>query len=82
MSRRCFLRYPCGKTWELRMHIYIIGADGNRFSILPGSDQYFECAKKKFEINDLKVIEKDVAEQQYTTNESFVSLSHKSRCIE
>lgn len=82
MSRRCFLKYPCGKLWQLSIPIYIIGSDGNRLAILPGSDRYFECAKKKFEINDLKVIEKDVAEQQYTTNEEFVSLSHKTRCIE
>lgn len=82
MSRKTYLIYPCGKKFEIRIPITALGADGKSFAILPGADNYFEYAKKKFEINNLKVIEEVVADRTLEQPAPFISLTKKIRCVE
>ena len=82
MVRRVFLKYPCGKKFELKMPIIDIDEHGKVLSILPGSDKYFESAKKKFQINKLTVIEEDFPnEKPQTLANRFVSLINKIKSI-
>jgi len=81
MTRRCFLIYPCGKKFEIRIPITANGSDGKLYSVFPGSENYFECAKKKFEINNLKVIEEEVLDNT-PQPASFISLTKKIRSVE
>ena len=82
VSRRVYLKYPCGKVFELRVPISLIDDDGYVTSILPGEYNYFESAKKKFEINNLKVIEREVQEPKPNNTSGFISLSRKIRSVE
>lgn len=59
-----------------------IGADGKPFSILPGTEDYFTHAKSKFEINNLKVVEKEVSSAVPSKVLPFISLTKKIRCVE
>lgn len=81
MTRKCFLIYPCGKKFEIRIPI-IINIDGKPTSILPGTDNYFKYAKNKFEINNLKIIEEEVVDKAINQPITFISLVKKLRCVE
>ena len=81
IKKRCFLQYPCGKLLELKMPI-IIDTNGKLISILPDDDNYFNYAKEKFQINNLKVVEKEMIEKKITEQEVFISLIKKRRSIE
>jgi hypothetical protein len=80
--KRCFLRYPCGKELELRVPITTIDDAGNNKIILPNDVDYFIHAKKKFQINDLKIVEKDIVYSAQKEAIDFVSLGKKVRSIE
>lgn len=82
MSKKTFLIYPCGKKFEIRVPIATKSSDGKPCSVLPGADNYFECAKSKFEINNLKVIEEDVPDKTPSQPTPFVSLTRKVRSVE
>lgn len=82
MGLKTFLVYPCGKLFEIRVPIAVKDNDGKSFSVLPGADNYFEYAKKKFEINNLKVIEKETPDRAPTQPTPFVSLTRKVRSVE
>lgn len=83
MIHKVYLKYPCGKIFEIKVPIYIKDDNGAGNSILPGEDKYFEYAKKRFEINNLKVIEELVEENTCIQPLSkFISLSRKIRSIE
>lgn len=82
MIRRVYLKYPCGKKFEIRVPITVIRADGTTCSVLPGADTYFNCAKQKFEINNLKVIEEQTLDKTPIIPPSFISLTKKIRCVE
>ena len=75
--RKVFLKYPCGKLFELRFPITAINVEGKSYSILPGTEHYFEYAKKKFEINNLKVIEREVVDDILNQPMPFISLIKK-----
>lgn len=79
--RRCFLIYPCGKKFEIRIPI-IGNVDGKPVSILPGEENYFQYARQKFQINNLKVIEEEVHDKKIEQMPSFISLSKRIRCVE
>lgn len=82
MSRKTYIIYPCGKKFEIRVPIIAIDDDGKPYSILPGADNYFEYAKLKFQINNLKVIEENVVDGSISQITPFISLSKKIRCVE
>lgn len=82
MSKKTFLIYPCGKKFEIRVPIAAKSNDGKPCSILPGADDYFEHAKKKFEINNLKVIEEEVSDKAPAQPTPFISLTRKVRSVE
>lgn len=81
MSRKVFLKYPCGKLFELRIPISI-NMDNKVISVLPGEDSYFINAKKKFEINNIVVVEKEISDKTLSQSISFISLTKKIRCVE
>jgi hypothetical protein len=82
VAKKIFLIYPCGKKFELRVPIPMAGDDGRVTSILPGADNYFEAAKKRFELNSLKVIEEEAPDKKPDKIQEFISLSHKIRSVE
>lgn len=82
MSKKTFLVYPCGKKFEIRVPIAVKSSDGKPRSVLPGSDNYFEHAKNKFEINNLRVIEEEVLDKAPAQPTPFVSLTRKVRSVE
>lgn len=82
MSKKTFLLYPCGKKFEIRVPIAAQGDDGKPCSVLPGAPNYFQHAKEKFEINNLKVIEEDVPDQKPVQPTPFISLNRKVRSVE
>jgi hypothetical protein len=78
---KVFLLYPCGKLFEIRVPINTLDDDGNKIVVLPGEKDYFKHATKKFQINNLKIIEcehdlKDIKESMV-----FISLIKKVRSI-
>lgn len=76
MDKKVCIKYPCGKLFELRIPI-VITEDKKTIHILPGSEKYFEYAKQKFQINDLKVIEIEVPKQLSREKSDFISLLKK-----
>jgi hypothetical protein len=80
-KKKCFLQYPCGKMFELRIPI-IISIDEKYISILPDDDNYFTHAKYKFQINNLKVIEVEASDQKNGEQVLFISLAKKIHSIE
>jgi hypothetical protein len=79
IKKGCFLLYPCGKLFEIRIPITILEND-IQLTILPTDDNYFQYAKNKFEINNLKVIEKEMYVQSQPIK-GFISLVKKIKCI-
>lgn len=79
--KRVFLIYPCGKMWQLRTPITII-IDGNSTNIYPDMPEYFQHAKNKFEINNLRVVEKDIESTDIQQIKGFISLTKKIRCVD
>ena len=82
MSRKTFLIYPCGKKFEIRIPIVSTDTDGKQSSVLPGAENYFIHAKKKFEINNLKVVEEEIPDKTPAQPTPFISLTKKIRCVE
>ncbi len=79
--KTCYIKYPCGKKFEIRVPITILDINGKSITILPGDAQYFHHAKNKFQINNLKVVEEDCV-SVILDNANFVSLNRKKRSID
>lgn len=83
MAKKIFLQYPCGKKFELRMPINILDGNGKVIIILPSSKDYFEHAKNKFQINNLKVVEENMPDEKIIVSSTgFISLYRKIRSVE
>jgi len=82
LSLKTYLIYPCGKKFEIRIPILVLDANGKSCSVLPGADNYFEHAKKKFEINNLKVVVEEVADKMPNQPTPFISLHKKLYSVE
>lgn len=82
MARRCFLKYPCGKLFEIKVPIRVDNIGENEYYVLPGTDEYFYQATKKFSINNLEVIEQELPEQSINQSTDFISLYNRIRSIE
>ena len=82
-NMRVFLQYPCGKRWELRVPITITELDGKIFTILPTDKDYIQHARKRFEINNLKVVEIEMEmKNTILPSHSFISLVRKKTATE
>lgn len=82
MARKIFLKYPCGKLFEIKIPISVVDENGKQISVLPGAEDYFKYAQIKFQINNLKVIEQEVLETNSSQPVQFITLSKRIRCIE
>lgn len=82
MAIRYYIQYPCGKLFELRAPIYIVDANGKMTSVSPRDNNFLIEAKKKFENGKLKVIAKDVSEQNPKQDNGFVSLAPKKKPVD
>ena len=78
MNRRCYLKYACGKLFELKIPI-VADINGENTLITPEDSRYFELAKKKFQVGDIEVVEKDIPSEEKSINCSFISLVRKSK---
>lgn len=82
MIKKCFLVYPCGKKFELRVPIATV-INGDPKIIIPGSNEYFEHAKQKFQIQTLRVIEEEIPEAPTpVSTPGFISLTRKKKSID
>ncbi len=82
MNHKCYILYPCGKKFEIRIPIISLDDSGNKITILPGEKDYIIYAKKKFQINNLKIIEEEFGTTEPIEQELFISLVKKIRSIE
>ncbi len=82
MACKVYLKYPCGKLFEIRVPIAIIDEHGKQSTVLPGTDNYFKHAQQKFEINNLKVIERDTPDIKPIQPSKFITLSKRIRSVE
>lgn len=81
MAFKTYLKYPCGKLFEIRVPIMYNDGYGKLVSILPGNDNYFDYAKEKFEINNLKVIKQE-SKDDILNLSIFIPLVKKIKSIE
>lgn len=81
-NKKVFILYPCGKKFEIRVPITVVNDDGSTIVAMPGSENYLFHAQKKFQINNLKVIEEEVNLPINKTIAHFVSLVRTKRAID